>query len=166
MTITFLDMEDAANELNGTVFQDTAALIQSLDNSRSRPPFLCKLTSDKGYYLDVGIGKVGCAQHTCASGVPPYLMAVAPGKEHVKQEAGDYTEFLCGGTPTPVSDRFCMPFELVGEIAVHFLETGRTIRLSRGKRFELVARVITEELGVYVIELSLRRGVLFKSHHI
>ena len=126
MTITFLDMEDSANESNGMKFQSSGELIQILEKSRNRPHFLCKLTSDKGHYLDVGVGKVGCAQHTRVGGMPPYLMAVAPGKEHVNEEDGGYTEFLCGGTPTPVSDRFCMPFETVREIVRHFSETGET----------------------------------------
>jgi hypothetical protein len=124
MTITFLDMEDSANELSGTIFQESGDLIQVLERSRSRPPFLCKLINDKGHYLDVGVGKVCCAQHTRVGGKPPYLMAVAPGKEHLNEEEVDYTEFLCGGTPTPVSDRFCMPFESVRAIVRHFAETG------------------------------------------
>jgi hypothetical protein len=124
MTVTFLDMEDPANKLNGTIVQESEDLIQILERSRIRPPFLCKLTSDKGHYLDVGVGKNGCAQHTRAGGMPPYLMAVAPGKDHLQEQRGDYTEFLCGGTPTPISDRFCMPFESVREIVRHFAETG------------------------------------------
>jgi hypothetical protein len=119
-------MEESAHELNGTLFQESGDLIQILERLQARPPFLCKLTSDKGHYLDVGIGKVCCAQHTRADGMPPYLMAVAPGKEHLKEEEGDDVEFLCGGTPTPFSDRFCMPFESVREIIRHFAETGET----------------------------------------
>jgi hypothetical protein len=126
MSITFLDMEDSANEWNGTIIQDTGELIQILARSRTKPPFLCKLTSDNGNYLDIGVGNVGCAQHTRAGGEPPYLMAIAPGKEHLKEEGGGYTEFLCGGTPTPVADRFCMPFASVQEIVRHFAKTGDT----------------------------------------
>ena len=78
MTITFLDMEDSANELNGTLFQRRDDLIHVLDRSRSRPPFLCKLTNEKGNYLDVGIGEIGCAQHTRAGGMPPIGTIVMP----------------------------------------------------------------------------------------
>lgn len=124
MTVTFLDMEDPANELNGRFFQEGADLLQALETSRTKPPFFCKLTSVNGNYLDVGVGKVGCAQHTRAGGMPPYLMAVAPGKEHLNEDAGDYTEYLCGGAATPISDRFCMPFESVRKIIRHFAETG------------------------------------------
>jgi hypothetical protein len=117
-------MEDSANELNGTTIQEAEDLIQILERSRTKPPFLCKLTSDKGHYLDVGLGKVCCAQHTRSGGMPPYLMAVAHGKEHIREGEGDYIEFLCGGTPTPISDRFCMTFESIREIVRHFAETG------------------------------------------
>lgn len=38
--------------------------------------------------------------------------------------AREEMEFLAGGTLTPVSGRFCIPMELVEEIASHFLRTG------------------------------------------
>jgi hypothetical protein len=47
-------------------------------------------------------------------------MAVAPFPENKEEE----TEFLMGGTPTPISNVYCMPFDRVREIVGYFMHTG------------------------------------------
>jgi Immunity protein Imm1 len=124
MTATFLDMNDEANTLNGEIIRDNEHLIQIFEILRSKPPFVCKFLGENGFHLDVGIGPNGCAQYGRSDGEPPYLMAVAPGKELQQEREGDETEFALGGTATPISNRFCMPFEAVREIVGHFLQNG------------------------------------------
>ena len=121
MNVTFLDGEDNKNSLNGSVIQDRERLLQTMDRLRTRPPFVCELAGETGFYLHVGIGKLGHAQYSRMDGEPPYLLAVAPRPGR----RDEYIEFLLGGTPTPISKRYCMPFNLVREIAGYFLETGR-----------------------------------------
>jgi hypothetical protein len=121
MNVTFFDREDRANDLNGTVIRENERLFHILDNLRNRPPFVCELIGENGFHLHVGIGTLGHAQYSRSDGSPPYLMAVAP---RPKQEEED-TEFALGGTPTPISNRYCMPFNFVRKIAGYFLETGR-----------------------------------------
>ena len=122
MNVTFFDIEDQANDLNGTVIRDSKRLFQILEGLRSRPPFVCELVGANGFELLVGVGANGCAQYGRSRVLPPYLVALAPGRERDHGE----TEFLAGGTPSPISNRYCMPFDSVREIAGYFLETGRT----------------------------------------
>jgi hypothetical protein len=121
MNVTFFDQEDQANDLNGTVIGDNARLFQILESLRNRLPFTCELQGENGFCLIVGIGKVGFVQYARCDGSPPYLVAIADGKE----SQDGYSEFLCGGTPTPIPNRNCMPFDSIREIAGYFRETGR-----------------------------------------
>ena len=121
MNISFLDMEDEANELNGKLISDPLQLFRILDGLKSRDPFVCKLTGENGFELDVGVGNRGCVQFGRSDGLPPYLMAVSPFPERPEEE----TEFLMSGTPTPVSNAYCMPFDRVREIVGYFMRTGR-----------------------------------------
>jgi hypothetical protein len=121
MNVTFLDVEDSTNNLNGTVIRDSERLLQILDSLRTREPFICELAGANSFKLVIGVGNSGCAQYSPSDGSPPYLVALAPHKEAEK----GYSEFLAGGTPTPVSKRYCMPFDSVREIATYFLGTGR-----------------------------------------
>jgi len=121
MIITFFDREDDANCLNGTIIRDKSLLYQILDSLQSRIPFDCELVGDNGFCLLVGVGKEGCAQYNRCDGTPPYMMAVDRSKGWEK----GYIEFLDGGTPSPVSKYYCMPFASVREIAGYFVETGR-----------------------------------------
>jgi hypothetical protein len=124
MMITFFDADDEASELNGTIIRDDEQLTRIFEVLQSRPPFICKLFGENGFHLDIGIGPNGCVQYSRSDGEPPYLMAIAPGKEQEQEREGDETEFALGGTATPVSNRFCMPISLVREIARYFLRTG------------------------------------------
>jgi hypothetical protein len=122
MTVAFYDYDDQANHLNGTAIHDKSRLFQLLQGMRNRSPFICKLVGENGYNLLVGIGKFGFVQHSACNGDPPYLVAVSPNTE---PEDGEF-EFMCGGTPTPISMRNCLPFDDVLQIAGYFQETGRT----------------------------------------
>lgn len=122
MNTTFFDREDLKNRLNGVIIQDRKRLLQILDELRKRPPFICELVGENGFHLHIGIGELGHAQYSRSDGEPPYLMAIAPHPTNKEED----TEFLIGQTPTPVSNRYCMPFELIRDIAGCFLETGQT----------------------------------------
>jgi hypothetical protein len=124
MTVTFFDREDDANYLNGTIIRDRNRLFQILENLRSREPFVCELVGDNGYRLHVGVGDYGNVQHSQLDGDPPYLMAVNRSSEG---QVDEYIEFLMGGTGTPISKRYCLPFYRVREIAAYFLETGHML---------------------------------------
>ncbi len=131
MNVTFFDIEDSSSILNETVVQDTRRLFQILDSLRNRASFFCKLVGENKFKLTIGIGNIGCAQYSPSDGSPPYLVALAPEKEGAKGN----NEFFAGGTPTPVSKRYCMPFDSVREIAAYFLETGRTHPAFRWEEF-------------------------------
>ena len=85
MNISFLDTEDEANRLNGKIISDWERLLGILEGLRTREPFVCKLTGENGFELDVGIGKKGCVQYGRTDGLPPYLMAVAPFPEDFRR---------------------------------------------------------------------------------
>jgi len=121
VNVTFLDGQDNTNPLNGSVIQDRERLLEIFDRLRSRPPFVCELAGENGFYLHVGIGKLGHAQYSRMDGEPPYLLAVAP----QPGRRDEYIDFLLWQTPTPISKRYCMPFDSIREIAGFFQETGR-----------------------------------------
>jgi hypothetical protein len=86
--------------------QEKTELDEALEKLGNREPFFFELVGENGYKLLVGFGKaIGCVQHSRTDGDTPYLMALAPGA----WEAKDYFEFLAGDTPTPISQRYCMP---------------------------------------------------------
>jgi len=118
MIATFRDMENKANELNGTAIHDGDRLRQILYGMQDKEPFVCELVGDNGFYLAIGVGPVGFVEYSRYDGSPPHLMAVSP----VNAVEDNDKEFLAGGTPTPVEARFCMPFDDVVKIAVYFLE--------------------------------------------
>jgi len=120
MNVTFIDTDDRANILNGTIISDSERLSHILQELRTREPFICELTGENVFMLDVGIGKDGFVQYSRSNGEPPYLVAVSPHADR----SDKYTEFFSGGTPTPIPNRNCMPFELVRQIARYFVATG------------------------------------------
>ena len=121
MTVSFFDGQDPSNPMNGTRINNKIELDETLETLRNREPFFFELVGENGYKLLVGFGKaIGCVQHSRTDGDSLYLVAVAPGAG----ETSDYFEFLAGGTPTPISKRYCMPWEQVRQIVAYFLETG------------------------------------------
>ena len=121
MKAVFNDMEDHSSSVDGATVHDRNELFAQLDSIGDREPFGCELLGENGFKLTLGIGKdIGFVQHSPADGDIPYLVAVAPQK-YCEQE---YVEFLVGGTPTPIPQRFCLLFEMVKQIAAHFVETG------------------------------------------
>jgi len=121
MIVTFFDRQDSMNPLNGRKIDDRVALLALLDSLKGRPPFFIELVGTQGYKLLLGLAEtVGCAQYNASDGSPPYLMAVVPRKESLS----GHIEFLIGGTPTPVSSRYCLQLGVIREVAAHFLETG------------------------------------------
>jgi hypothetical protein len=121
MTVVFFDLQESSNPMNALRITNKIELDEALEKLGNREPFSFELVGENGYKLLVGFGKaIGCVQHSRTDGDTPYLMAVAPGA----WEAKDYFEFLAGDTPTPISKRYCMPWEQVRQIANYFLETG------------------------------------------
>ena len=121
MTVLFFDRQELSNPMNGLRIKSKIELDEALEKLGNREPFFFELVGDNGYKLLVGLGKeIGCVQHSRTDGDTPYLMAVAPGE----QDAKNYVEFLTANTPTPESKRYCLPIELLRQIAAYFLETG------------------------------------------
>jgi hypothetical protein len=121
MIVTFFDMENEANRLNGAVIRDKVRLLAILESLQSRSPFYCKLASDNGLSLVMGVGQSGFAQYSRDDGTPPFMMAV---DRRIDPENG-FIEFRVGGTPSRIPKYYCMPFSLVREIAGYFVETAR-----------------------------------------
>ena len=123
MRITVHDLENPSSPEHRLQIDTPAELSSVLDRLHHREPFNLELESEYGFLLTVGIGgSISCAQHSPASGDPPYLVAIGNPSAVNDDEA---TTFLCGGTPTPVSSRQCIPFATLKHIAAYFLETGQ-----------------------------------------
>jgi hypothetical protein len=119
--VTLLDLQQADSSMNGRRIETPTGLAQLFQSLRDREPFLMQLRDDSGVMLTVGISsECGCVQHSRTSGEPPYVMAVAG--DAVSDD--EYVEFLGGGTPTPISRRYCLPMADVRKIAEEFLESG------------------------------------------
>jgi hypothetical protein len=119
--VKFLDHQDRGNPLNGTEIVSRDALSRVLDGLRGREPFFCEIVGENGFKLLLGVGAdYSCAQHSPSDGSTPYLMAVADPDESVDE----FQEFLTANTLTPVPKRYCLSFDRMKEIALHFLEYG------------------------------------------
>lgn len=97
---------------------EALAMLDGLVSSRN--PFFCSLTLDDGQELLIGVGRLGCVQHSFANGSPPYLMAAAEPSE----ATGEFVEFLTAGTPSPVPRQYCMPWQMVREVVAYFMDHG------------------------------------------
>jgi hypothetical protein len=121
MKTRFFDLEDDANPLNGASVENAAELRNILESLRNRAPFIAELIGDNGFKFMFGVGITeGCVQFSSAEDDPPYLMAVNPDLRGSEGEV----EFLCGGAPTPVSKRYCLPYGAFMEIVAEFVRTG------------------------------------------
>ncbi len=66
--------------------------------------------------LTLGIGiPYGFVEYMNNDGTPPYLLATIDMEE---KGNGEVIEFDSGGTPTPILQEYCLPFDLVVDIAV------------------------------------------------
>lgn len=121
MKAVFNDMQDPSSGLDGATVHDRGDLSTLLESVLDRKPFGCELEGENGYKLTLGIGKEVCfVQHGPSNGDPPYLLALGP-QDFWKHECAD---FLVGDTPSPIPQRFCLPFEMAIDIVAYFLETG------------------------------------------
>jgi hypothetical protein len=121
MKVAFFDRQDEHNPENGTQIENVCELLRIFDCLLTRPPFFCELVGDGDYRLLVGLGgSLGCVQYSRQDGNAPYLMATT----EVAKLNNQHVEFLIGNTPTPVPARYCLPFDVVKKISIHFLNTG------------------------------------------
>lgn len=119
MNARFCDHEDPANPMNGYSFM-AKEVVQLLRSLQGREPFMCSLEADAGTLL-VGVSEnIGCVQFTSPDGQPPYMMATVNDHEDGNQSM----DFLSGGTPSPIPERYCLPWPLVERIVAHFLDQG------------------------------------------
>jgi len=125
MTLEFLDPQDASNPLNATKIESAEELAGTFERLRTRNAFVFQLAGNNDYKLTVGLAEdVGFVQYGLSNGDPPYLLALPPAVESL-DPGRPQVEFLCGNTPTPVPARYYLPHEMVKEIAIYFLETGK-----------------------------------------
>jgi hypothetical protein len=129
MTVTFFDRQDESNPNNAKQIDNSDQLLKLLTSLRNRAPFFVELLGENGYALLVGIGPVtGRIQYSPGNGTLPYLMAVGDSAiQNPSTKDQDYVEFLTSDAPTPVSKRYCLPFDVVQQGAAYFLETGNRI---------------------------------------
>ncbi|MGA2095545.1 MAG: Imm1 family immunity protein [Candidatus Acidiferrum sp.] len=141
MKVEFVDMQQTDNPLNGTLMVRAPELVNLLESLRNREPFGLELVGENDMTLTICLAETyGTVQYAAKTGEPPYLLAVAPGVPPLPRrgvvsmhslalqtdsERGVKSpEFLVGGTATPFPTRYCLPYELVRDIAVYFLECG------------------------------------------
>jgi hypothetical protein len=139
MRVKFLDMQARANPLNGKWIESREELELVFGKLRHREPFGLKLHGENGLTLDICLANAfGSVQ--CTTPDNAYLLATKPGSAPFASTDNTSThrlafladeasglqspEFLVGGTPTPIPTRYVLPYDLVREIAVYFLETG------------------------------------------
>jgi len=121
MTVTFQDLQDLDDSMNGARVETPAALAGLFRSLRGRKPFMFELRRGNGPMLTVGLaGDCGSVQFSPSDGKPPYEMAV--GNETSEEEG--FVDFLVGNTPTPVPQRFCLPIDKVLKVAEDFLLHG------------------------------------------
>lgn len=93
------------------------SLLGSLSKSE---PGIVNLESSTKDLLQLGIGgQFASAQFTTHDAKPRYLCAKAK-----TIRTANEVEFLCGGTPTPISPQLCISFEEAVSIADYFLKSG------------------------------------------
>ena len=121
MNATFQDMQDDRNEKNGSYISDASSFDALLRSFEEREPFCFLLTGENGFTLTVSwSSQVGSVQFSSCRGEPPYLMAIIP----AAAGKAKFVEFLSGGTPTPIEDRFCLPLDQIRKIVLDFLVYG------------------------------------------
>ena len=121
MPATFFDRQDEQSLLNGSVLETDTDLQAILRKPADREPFFCELEGPNGRRLLVGLSDdAGCVEYRSDAGEPVRLRAVANGAG----ESEGHTEFLLGGEPTSVPNRYRLPMEALLETAGVFLRTG------------------------------------------
>ncbi|RTL37198.1 MAG: hypothetical protein EKK48_24125 [Candidatus Melainabacteria bacterium] len=106
-------------------FLDANSLNDFLEDQRNES-MMCKLVSDSGYQLQIGIdGDIGCAQFLSNDDMPPYYMALAP----IQIIEEDSHDFDMTGSATYVASEHCLPFDLLKKIVIEFLQTGQRSEL-------------------------------------
>jgi hypothetical protein len=119
MIVTFFDRQDHRNKENGNCINTTDAFFKILDATADREPFFVELVGNRGFNLLVGVRRDGgCVQFSPSDGVPPYLMAVG------NPALDGFSEYLIGGTPTPIPNRFDLGRDRLRAIIGTFLDSG------------------------------------------
>ena len=121
MIIYFLNYQDKLDPSHGRALSSEDELIILLDRARSASPFVAEFCSAGDFHIEIGIGgDFGYVQYSRVDGTPPYLVAVS----HRLPIKRGYSEFQCGGTPTPIPARNILRFAEVNEVVLHFMRTG------------------------------------------
>ena len=122
MKTQFFDREDVANPANGSVITDPLQLEKILRSVRGRPPSIAELIGDNGFTLLFFLGASdGCVQFSPSNGDLPYLVAVLP----ERKDDDELMTFLMSGTATEIPKRYCVPYAMIVDIAVAFVQTGQ-----------------------------------------
>ena len=121
VTATFHDLQELDNTLNGTAVSSAATVVGLLGSLRNREPFIFELRGDNGVSLTVGLARdIGCVQYASSDGSPPYRVA----RNKSEEDTGESVCFLMGDQQTEISRRYCLAYEEVSNVAVHFVLTG------------------------------------------
>ena len=134
MIVRFQDLEHEQNASNGQPFSDPRSVIALLDELRQiRPPAMYRFIGDNGFNLTVGIDRdFGCVEYAPGDGSPPYLMAM----EKTQAETGQQEmSFVVGGTATPIDGRYRLPFNVVRDIVLEFVVSGKQSAIVEWEEF-------------------------------
>jgi len=119
MSVTFFDLQNKNNPVNGTIFANDDNLIASLREMQSREPFFCEIIGNENK-LTIGIGPhKSCAQYSALSGDPPYLMAIGDNSD---REDGELS-FLIDDIATPVPCRYALSSNELWTVIDSFVKT-------------------------------------------
>ncbi len=120
MKVTFHDLEHPSPPPEQSSFFRPADVMQLLRSLNTSNPFLVELLGENGFRLTIGLAE-DCAtvQFSSSEGVPPFCVAVGD-----SGASNEFVEFTAGGTPTPISQRFCLSLAMMEQIVACFVTTG------------------------------------------
>jgi hypothetical protein len=121
MKAVFSDHNNENNLATGTVLSNASEVRALFDEIRHQePPFFCELKGDNGCLLSIGLAsEFGCVQYATADGLPPYWVALGD-----SSIVGNRV-FFSGQQETEISERHCLSYPTVMNIAMNFIETGK-----------------------------------------
>jgi hypothetical protein len=121
MSLIFQDLQQLNNPMNGMRINNESEMASLFQSLKTRKPFIFELHSSNRFMMTIGLAPdCGSVQFSSEDGLPPYWTAIS--ENAVDDEA--FVEFLAGNTPTPISQRYCLPIEQVKVAVADFLFRG------------------------------------------
>jgi hypothetical protein len=115
MTVWFRSLDDAAESV--VAIDSSQVALDVLEAALPKGPFFYLFEHERAVLL-VGIGELGCVQHSAPGRQPPYMMAVTD--EATPEHA--FCSFVTGETPTEIPRAYCIPWASVKELVAFFVD--------------------------------------------